>query len=189
MLKVVYIENYDVSTAEVLMPAAEISQQLSTAGKEASGTGNMKFMMNGAVTLGTMDGANVEIFDLVGEENIYIFGMRADTVENMYRDGTYRPMAIFESNAEIRKALGQWIDGTLFPREPHDPAGALPHPARGRPRRDGGQLFRAQGFRQLFHGQPPHDGRLPKPRQMANDGRFQHRPVRAFLVRSDDTGI
>ena len=63
----------------------------------------MKFMMNGAVTLGTMDGANVEIFDLVGDENIYIFGMRADTVENMYRDGTYRPMSIFESNAEIKK--------------------------------------------------------------------------------------
>ncbi len=119
MLKVVYIENYDVSTAEVIMPAAEISQQLSTAGKEASGTGNMKFMMNGAVTLGTMDGANVEIFDLVGDENIYIFGMRADTVENMYREGSYRPMSVFESNAEIRKALGQFIDGTLFPREPH----------------------------------------------------------------------
>ena len=118
MLKVVYIENYDVSTAEVLMPAAEISQQLSTAGKEASGTGNMKFMMNGAVTLGTMDGANVEIYDLVGEDNIYIFGMRADTVENMYREGAYRPMAIFESNAEIKKALGQLIDGTLFPHEP-----------------------------------------------------------------------
>jgi len=118
MLKVVYIENYDVSTAEVLMPAAEISQQLSTAGKEASGTGNMKFMMNGAVTLGTMDGANVEIYDLVGEDNIYIFGMRADTVENMYRDGTYRPMSIFESNAEIKKALRQLTDGTLFPQEP-----------------------------------------------------------------------
>jgi len=118
MLKVVYIENYDVSTAEVLMPAAEISQQLSTAGKEASGTGNMKFMMNGAVTLGTMDGANVEIFDLVGDENIYIFGMRADTVENMYREGAYRPMTIFESNAEIKKALRQLTDGTLLSHEP-----------------------------------------------------------------------
>ncbi|MBE5801588.1 MAG: glycogen/starch/alpha-glucan phosphorylase [Clostridiales bacterium] len=119
MLKIVYIENYDVSTAEVLMPATEISEQLSTAGKEASGTGNMKFMMNGAVTLGTMDGANVEIYEQVGADNIYIFGMRADTVESMYREGNYNPMNIFENNAEIRKAMTQWLDGTLFPYEPH----------------------------------------------------------------------
>lgn len=117
-LKVVYIENYDVSTAEYLMPAAEISQQLSTAGKEASGTGNMKFMMNGALTLGTMDGANVEIFDRVGPDNIYIFGMRADAVDSLYRDHTYNPMSIFETNGEIRRALSQWLDGTLFPDEP-----------------------------------------------------------------------
>ncbi len=118
MLKIVYIENYDVSTAEVLMPASEISQQLSTAGKEASGTGNMKFMMNGAVTLGTMDGANVEIYEQVGIDNIYIFGMRADTVEGMYREHNYNPMSIFENNFEIRKAMNQWLDGTLFPNEP-----------------------------------------------------------------------
>ncbi len=118
MLQVVYIENYDVSTAEVLMPAAEISQQLSTAGKEASGTGNMKFMMNGAVTLGTMDGANVEIYEQVGIDNIYIFGMRADTVEAMYREATYNPMSIYETNFEIRKAMNQWLDGTIFPGEP-----------------------------------------------------------------------
>ncbi len=118
MLKVVYVENYDVSTAEVLVPAAEVSQQLSTAGKEASGTGNMKFMMNGAVTLGTMDGANVEIYEQVGEENIYIFGMRADAVENLYREGGYNPMTYFENNHELRVALTQMIDGTLFPEQP-----------------------------------------------------------------------
>ncbi len=118
MIKIVYVENYDVSTAEILIPATEISQQLSTAGKEASGTGNMKFMMNGAVTIGTMDGANVEMYEQVGDENIYIFGMRAETVEGMYRERNYNPMSIFETNQEIRKAMGQWLDGTLFPDEP-----------------------------------------------------------------------
>ena len=117
-LQVVFLENYRVSLAEHLMPASEVSQQISTAGKEASGTGNMKFMMNGAVTLGTMDGANVEIYEQVGIDNIYIFGMRADTVEGMYRERTYNPMSIFETNHEIRKAMSQWLDGTLFPNEP-----------------------------------------------------------------------
>ena len=114
-LKLVFVENYDVSTAEVLIPAAEVSEQLSTASKEASGTGNMKFMMNGAVTIGTMDGANVEICEQVGMDNIYIFGMRADTVRSEYQANDYRPMSIFETNQEIRLAMTQMIDGTLFP--------------------------------------------------------------------------
>ena len=114
-LKIVFLENYCVSAAEMLIPAADLSEQLSTAGKEASGTGNMKFMMNGAVTIGTMDGANVEIHDQVGIDNIYIFGMRSDTVADLYREGNYSPMHIYESNSELRRALTQIIDGTLFP--------------------------------------------------------------------------
>lgn len=117
-LRVIFLENYDVSGAEALIPAADLSEQLSTAGKEASGTGNMKFMMNGAVTMGTMDGANVEIYDQVGPDNIYIFGMRADTVSAMYREGNYAPMHIYEANSELRHALTQIIDGTLFPDNP-----------------------------------------------------------------------
>jgi len=118
MLQIVFLENYDVSTAEILMPAAELSEQLSTASKEASGTGNMKFMMNGAVTIGTMDGANVEISEQVGMDNIYIFGMRADTVQSMYQERNYNPLTIYESNQELRKAMTQIIDGTLFPKHP-----------------------------------------------------------------------
>ena len=118
MLQVVFLENYDVSSAQILIPATEVSEQLSTASKEASGTGNMKYMMNGAVTIGTMDGANVEISEQVGMDNIYIFGMRSDTVLDMYRERTYNPMSIFETNAELRLALTQMIDGTVMPDVP-----------------------------------------------------------------------
>ncbi len=115
-IDVVFLENYSVSQAEVLMPAAELSEQISTAGKEASGTGNMKFMMNGAVTIGTMDGANCEIHDAVGAENIYIFGLTAEQVEHGY--SSYRSYEIYETNPAIRKALEQLIDGTLCPEHP-----------------------------------------------------------------------
>ncbi len=115
-MNVVFLENYCVSAAEYLIPATDVSEQISTAGKEASGTGNMKFMMNGAVTLGTMDGANCEIFDEVGADNMYIFGLSAEEVEASY--SSYSAGAVYETNPAIRRAMEQLIDGTLEPGSP-----------------------------------------------------------------------
>ncbi|MEG2177171.1 MAG: glycogen/starch/alpha-glucan phosphorylase, partial [Oscillibacter sp.] len=103
-LQVVFLENYRVSLAEQLLPASEVSQQISTAGKEASGTGNMKFMMNGALTVGTLDGANVEMHDVLGDENMFLFGLRADQVSQMKREG-YLPQRIYNRNPVLRRAL------------------------------------------------------------------------------------
>ncbi len=111
-IKVVFIENYNVSNAEIIFAAADVSEQISTASKEASGTGNMKFMLNGALTLGTMDGANVEIVEEVGRENAFIFGLSSDEVIHFENCGGYNPMDIYNSDADIRKVLNQLIDGT-----------------------------------------------------------------------------
>ena len=104
-LQVVFLENYRVSLAEVLMPASEVSQQISTAGKEASGTGNMKFMMNGALTVGTLDGANVEMHDLLGDENMFLFGLHADEVEHLRH--TYDPNLLYQRDPVLRRVLDQ----------------------------------------------------------------------------------
>ena len=111
-LKVVFIEDYRVSNAEIIFAAADVSEQISTASKEASGTGNMKFMLNGAPTLGTMDGANVEIVDEVGAENAFIFGLSSDEVINYENNGGYNPMDIYNSDADIRRVVNQLVDGT-----------------------------------------------------------------------------
>ena len=112
-LKVVFIENYRVSNAEMIFAAADVSEQISTASKEASGTGNMKFMLNGAPTLGTMDGANVEIVEEVGAENAFIFGLSSDEVINYENNGGYDPNVIYNTDTEIRQVLMQLINGTF----------------------------------------------------------------------------
>ncbi len=111
-MKVVFIENYGVSLAELIIPAADISEQISTAGKEASGTSNMKFMMNGAITLGTLDGANIEIAERVGPENSVIFGLKADEVAELYANGSYNPWDIYNDDPRIKEIIDSLIDGT-----------------------------------------------------------------------------
>ena len=117
-IKVVFIEDYKVSNAEIIFAAADVSEQISTASKEASGTGNMKFMLNGALPLGPMDGANVEIVEEVGAENAFIFGLTSDEVIRYEREGGYDPMEIFNNNYEIRRVLMQLINGYYSPQDP-----------------------------------------------------------------------
>lgn len=117
-IKVVFIEDYCVSSAEIIFAAADVSEQISTASKEASGTSNMKFMLNGAPTLGTMDGANIEIVHEVGEENAFIFGMSAEEVIQLEKNGGYNPMDIFNADQEIRRVLMQLINGYYSPDDP-----------------------------------------------------------------------
>jgi len=117
LLKVVFIPNYNVTWAENLIPAADVSQQLSTAGTEASGTGNMKLALNGALTIGTRDGANIEIGKEVGENNIFFFGLRTDEVAQLRREGGYDPWDVYREQPELQRALDMLRDGYFSPDE------------------------------------------------------------------------
>ena len=116
-IKVVFIEDYKVSNAEWIFAAADVSEQISTASKEASGTGNMKFMLNGAVTIGTMDGANVEMYEEVGEDNIFIFGLSSEEVIEHEKNHDYNPHEIYNSDNDIKRVLNQMVDGTFSPND------------------------------------------------------------------------
>jgi len=132
-LKVVFIEDYKVSLAEMIMPATEVSEQISIAGKEASGTGNMKFMMNGALTIGTMDGANVEICEAVGKENIFIFGMETPEAEALAASGSYNPLLIYQSNLMVKRIMDHMIRGFDDGMDYTDIANLLLHGGNGIP--------------------------------------------------------
>src|SRR5208282_2562416 len=117
-MKVAFLPDYRVSLAESIIPAADLSEQISTAGMEASGTGNMKLMMNGAVTVATWDGANIEIAEEAGEENIYIFGLRAEQIEQMQRNGLYRAREYYECDPRIKRVLDCFLNDRFSPSEP-----------------------------------------------------------------------
>jgi glycogen phosphorylase len=118
LIKVVFVPDYRVSLAERIIPAADLSEQISTAGREASGTGNMKFAMNGALTIGTLDGANIEIRDAVGAENMFVFGLTAPEIERMVERSEYRPRACYENDARLQRVLDELAADRFCPDDP-----------------------------------------------------------------------
>ena len=184
-LQVVFLENYRVSLAEQLMPASEVSQQISTAGKEASGTGNMKFMMNGALTVGTLDGANVEMHDLLGDENMFLFGLRADEVEQLKREG-YVPQRLYNRDPGPPPLPGrpaQRLPGRRPLRRP------VPAAAVRRRRQPGGRVFPAGGLCSLLPGGAAHGGDLSGPDGLEPHEPPQHRPQRRVRRRPGRGGV
>ena len=181
-LKVVFLPNFNVKSAHLVYPAANLSEQISTAGKEASGTGNMKFMINGALTIGTLDGANVEIREEAGPENFFLFGLTEDQVEAVKRDG-YRPMDYIERDPELAAVLELIVAGHVHPRRHRGAAsgGRQLHPPRLVP--GAGRLPRLRGL--------PGQGqcRVAGPGPVVADVDPQHRAQWEVLVGPGDRGV
>ena len=178
----VFLPNYSVSLAETIIPAADLSEQISTAGMEASGTGNMKFALNGALTVGTLDGANIEIRDHVGADNIFIFGLEADGVRARQAEPDYAARAI-QASPRLAAALDMIASGRFSPEEP----------GRFRPltddlrRRD--QYLLTADFDDYWRVQRVHRRRMARPARLVGEGDPQHRPDGVVLLRPGDARI
>ena len=181
----VFLENYRVSLAEQLMPASEVSQQISTAGKEASGTGNMKFMMNGALTVGTLDGANVEMHDLLGDENMFLFGLRADEVEQLKKEG-YVPQRLYNRDPVLHRCLDALRNGFRDGVRYDDLYQRLLFGAGGSP---ADEYFLLADFARLLSGGAADGGDLPGPDRLEPHEPPQHRPQRRVRRRPGRGGV
>ncbi len=176
-LRVVFVPDYRVTLAELMIPAADVSEQISTAGTEASGTGNMKFAMNGALTVGTLDGANIEIREEVGAENIFIFGLTVPQVRQLKRDGNYVPQDIFWKDAAVRRTLDAFRDNRFCPRNPGAFLG--PREAAGRQR----AVSARRGPAVVSARARPIGRAVPQSRRLAGQGDPQYRPQRQVFQR------
>ena len=181
-LKVVFIEDYRVSNAEIIFAAADVSEQISTASKEASGTGNMKFMLNGAPTLGTMDGANVEIVQEVGAENAFIFGLSSEEVINYENNGGYNPQDIYFNDWELKRVVDQLMDGTYSHGDHNMYKNLYNSLLNTQSYRQSGYVFHPEGFPFLRRRAEESRRGLQRPAEMVQDGNDADGMQRKVLI-------
>ncbi len=183
-IKVVFVPDFRVSLAEMIIPGADLSEQISTAGSEASGTGNMKLAMNGALTIGTLDGANVEMLEAIGAENMFIFGLTADQIQALRVDASYRPRDLYEHDPRLKRILDAFDSNLFSPKEP-----GLFHwivESASRPRR---RLFSSRGSAGLHRRAAPGRRRVQAAGDVGVEGDSERGADRQVLERSNHRGI